>query len=507
MAIGRYLLAVHNILSPFSPFTFHPFTFHPFLSTFFVSLQFNNKNKTMRKFFTLLVLVFLCGVGFAQSFSLFFSGQDGRNRHVFMNRVVITNLTRDWSETLVWPDTILNLFNVTGIEEYERSSALRLSAGAANPFDGMTCFDLNVAEKGNVTVCVTDVCGRLVVSQVFDQLQCGIHKMKISLSKAGVYFIVASQNGETASVKVVNSGNGGVDALSYIGGDVASEQMVGIKSHQKGNTEKPFVLGDQLEVVGYATINGEEVESDHVVQSPMGSQTIVIPFAEICVGGQPCPDMPTLTDYEGNIYNTVQIGSQCWMKENLRTKHYADGELILDADSSLFFASFLPILCYPNADSSVVPTYGFLYNKAAMRHEVYDIGKGPDDWQGVCPAGWHVPSNNEWNEMEELFTYEDVTQNGGRGDHAGKLSGGGPGVWTESNTTGAPGDYSYPDRNISGFSALPAGGRETGNHPFGSFALFWCASGEARIFNYDYNQVFCVSYEGFPCLSVRCVRD
>ena len=41
--------------------------------------------------------------------------------------------------------------------------------------------------------------------------------------------------------------------------------------------------------------------------------------------GQPCPDAPTVTDYDGNVYNTVQIGNQCWMKEDLRTTHYANG--------------------------------------------------------------------------------------------------------------------------------------------------------------------------------------
>lgn len=80
--------------------------------------------------------------------------------------------------------------------------------------------------------------------------------------------------------------------------------------------------------------------------------------------GQPCSGNDTMTDYDGNVYNTVQIGNQCWMKQNLRTTHYSNGgSIALSSNISTTTAN----RHYPNNDSTNVGTYGYLYNwKAVM---------------------------------------------------------------------------------------------------------------------------------------------
>ena len=99
----------------------------------------------------------------------------------------------------------------------------------------------------------------------------------------------------------------------------------------------------------------------------------------------------TVTDYDGNLYHTVAIGTQCWFKENVKTTHYADGTAIpLVSESNISGATRY----YPNGNADNVSVYGYLYNHlAAMR------GNPPADNHGICPEGWHVPSNIDWQTL------------------------------------------------------------------------------------------------------------
>ena len=212
-------------------------------------------------------------------------------------------------------------------------------------------------------------------------------------------------------------------------------------------------------------------------------------------------------DYDGNEYNTVLIGSQCWMKENLRTTHFADGtEIAIDGVSTA------PSLFYPHNDEAEVETYGYLYNWSAVMNGASSSEASPSGVQGVCPAGWHVPSDAEWNKLESTVTAADMTVFNARGDHAGKLAGGSDGTWYTSAVAGAAGNYSDPSHNASGFSALPAGSYGAG-YDFRIYAAFWCATGAdmdmaiVRILTNSrssVNRQFSSSQYGY---SVRCVRD
>lgn len=89
-----------------------------------------------------------------------------------------------------------------------------------------------------------------------------------------------------------------------------------------------------------------------------------------------------VTDIDGNTYNTVQIGSQCWMKENLKVTKNPGGKAITR-------------YCYNN-DSKICDTDGGLYDwNTAMNNSTTESA------QGICPNGWHVPNNSEWDIMEK----------------------------------------------------------------------------------------------------------
>lgn len=111
----------------------------------------------------------------------------------------------------------------------------------------------------------------------------------------------------------------------------------------------------------------------------------------LVVDEKPCPNTPTVTDVDGNVYNAVMIGEQCWMKENLRTTHYANGDTILFGNARK----------YPNNDQSNVAEYGYLYQWYATMHLDNSYQGQTLDIQGICPTGWHVPSYTEWGALAD----------------------------------------------------------------------------------------------------------
>ena len=108
-----------------------------------------------------------------------------------------------------------------------------------------------------------------------------------------------------------------------------------------------------------------------------------------------------IRDVEGNSYRTVKIGSQCWMQDNLRTTKYADGTSILEGHS----VSGLEPLYYNNTETDFDLTQrGYLYNWPAVMHGAAASKTNPSGVQGICPDGWHVPSDAEWTQLTDFVT-------------------------------------------------------------------------------------------------------
>ena len=224
-----------------------------------------------------------------------------------------------------------------------------------------------------------------------------------------------------------------------------------------------------------------------------------------------CGNGFTLTDIDGNTYNTVWIGTQCWMKENLRTTKYADGTSISYGSSISTSEAYW---YYPHNSSNTQTTYGLLYNWKAIMWNSSSSSSNPSGVQGICPTGWHVPSDAEWKQMEMAvgMSQSEANEVGRRGTIAAKLSGTG---WTSSSNDNAAGNSSAPDRNSSGFSALPAGCRITSsNDGFRDYAFFWSATERAASAAWtrdlDYMSATVCRTENSNKsygYSVRCIRD
>ena len=226
-----------------------------------------------------------------------------------------------------------------------------------------------------------------------------------------------------------------------------------------------------------------------------------------------------VADQDGNTYAVVQIGSQCWMAENLRTTRYADGSPasasgLTMTRSNAYTSTVNYYYDYAGGDAANVPSYGMLYNwYATVGGSVTDIVTD-QSVQGVCPKGWHVPC---WNELETMAINAGATFPPS-GNGAGKLAKGCE--WTEwgSGDIASPANYDYSERNSSGFGALPAGYFYLGNYyNFGTHANFM-SSTLTQIYN-ENDAMFCL-YMGYQNvnlakshmylsegLSVRCLRN
>jgi uncharacterized protein (TIGR02145 family) len=200
-----------------------------------------------------------------------------------------------------------------------------------------------------------------------------------------------------------------------------------------------------------------------------------------------CPSA-TITDIDGNIYNTVSIGNQCWTKENLRVSSYNDGTpipIVTDFEEWIFLDTG-GRSWYDNDSTTYEIPYGNLYNWYAAT-----------DSRKICPTGWHVPTDAEWTTL--------TTELEGESEGGLKMKSTGIDYWLEQ---------SAGTNNSSGFSALPGGFRDSSAFlQIRNFALFWSATGASNYsawFRQLYSSVGDVnrgSSNNETGLSVRCLRD
>ena len=210
-------------------------------------------------------------------------------------------------------------------------------------------------------------------------------------------------------------------------------------------------------------------------------------------------------DVDGNQYDAVRIGNQVWMAENLKTTHYADGtEIPLAGEHSC--SDEHPFLYYPWY-ANMVRDFGYLYNWSAMIHNACSSDVNPSGVQGICPQGWHVPSDAEWMQLTDYLESQPMYAKQIAKSLASKED------WTCSENENAIGNATATN-NATGFSARPAGWGYGGYVSIYSFdAFFWSVSldndNNAQGFHMhtdstDVMRVKCAKHAAF---SVRCLRD
>jgi uncharacterized protein (TIGR02145 family) len=214
---------------------------------------------------------------------------------------------------------------------------------------------------------------------------------------------------------------------------------------------------------------------------------------------------PNVTDIDGNTYQSVTNCGQTWTKQNLNVSKYSDGTPIPQVTDPTAWANLTTgAWCYYNNDPANSPIYGKLYNWHAVAG-IYDAASlaNPALRKKLAPTGWHIPTDPEWTQLTDCLGGQNVA--GGKMKSIGTIQEG-TGLWQIPNTDAT---------NASGFTGLPAGGRDD-DGPFlliGSNGFWWSSSEESTTNAWNHN-LSCYGDDAYRFnnpkksgFSVRCLRD
>ncbi|MBQ7490769.1 MAG: hypothetical protein IJT51_09670 [Bacteroidales bacterium] len=422
-----------------------------------------------------------------------------------LDSVTVENSSKGWSETLVYDDTVLILHTENGINE--TAEATKNAGCYPNPFAENSTAEIFL--KGGATEAALYTLTGERVAVWTGSLASGFHTFSVSAAAAQPYFLSIRSANDNHIFKIICTSPALYDKIEII------ESKTFITKATKGDCQLPFSKGDNMIYTGYC-VQGTIPQNVSIEQAQYDDE--IIPFVFQKLASQVCPENATLTDTDGNIYNTVLIGKQCWMRENLKVTRYADGTGLPLGNDTVHDHSIPFYFKYANSDS-LAKIYGMLYSWTAAMRNLGDTTLA--QVQGICPNGWHLPSDEEWCEMTSTLAplsscYDATPFFGGDEYLARSLSL--PGYWVSDNFTfdGMPGYWSTSPLyfNTSGFSALPTGFYEHGSFfGLGAGTYWWTTkpapNGEAycRYLQYNNKGMNRNTEEICHGLSIRCVMN
>jgi uncharacterized protein (TIGR02145 family) len=332
----------------------------------------------------------------------------------------------------------------------------------------------------------------------------GILLRSSSLPKAYGFSVRCLRNEESPptfslNLEVEPSGSGTVTGAGY---------------YEAGTQVNIIAIGNQgWTFINWTDEDGVEISTfvNYLYTMPSEDVVLTANFEEETAPGQPCPGTPTVTDSDGNIYNTVLIGNQCWMRENLKTTKYRNGTPIENSTvNSEWQSNTSGAYAWYNNDISWKDSYGALYNWHAINNT-----------NGLCPIGWHIPSDEEWSQLVYYLAYQgfpNSNQTIGAGNAlkscrqvnsplGGDCSTSEHPRWTQNSA-----QYGF---NEFDFSGLPGGGRYFNGEfsAIGSHGAWWSSTEDNFLDvwyrSLYYSQGYISRYVGLKSLgfSVRCLKD
>jgi len=410
---------------------------------------------------------------------------DNNGQYVHMDSIYVKNLTQGDAVTMYPDDTTLVLI-ITGLKnpDAKTSANFIIFQNTPNPFNGLTLIEIFMPCDQQVTLEVSNLLGRKVAI-LQTKLSSGFHKFNFSGGIDKFYLVTLQYyNGQTKTIKMINSGGDDQTcSLAYSGPSVS---FPGQKS-ASFYTELDFTPGDELLMVGYSG----GVESGFT-DSPEVSKLYTVQFATNIA----CPGVDSLL-CAGQWYHTIQVLGQCWMKENL------NAGIMIQSTQAQTNNNIIEKYCMGN-EEYFCDIAGGLYFWNEMMSYTNETGG-----QGICPEGWHVPDDMDWQILEgavdSAYNIGDTEWGnyGWRGtDTGGNLKQTGTEYWMSPNS-GATDAFS--------FSALPGGYFVQGGFwgP-GYKAYFWSSENGYKFYrNMDWDQTMIQrnTGKGNPAFSVRCVKN
>ena len=407
----------------------------------------------------LLLIIFATANIYSQNYNISFAANGASTT---VGTVKVDNLTQNTSLTLNGND-ILHLGPV-GINE--TSFNINNPMIYPNPMQGKAELSFHTEQEGDIQITINDITGKEIL-HIGNKYPKGNHKFQLNGLKQGMYLVNIKSETYSYSLKLIsqNSNQNETAAIEYLGYE---NETSGKLKNTNTTVNMAYTNGDRLLFKG---TSGNY--SNIITDIPTSSKTISFNYT-------------ACTDYDNNNYATVQIGTQIWMAENLKTTHYKNGVAITypGTNNTAWQNNTTGAYAWYNDTVTYAATYGALYNWYAV------------NTANLCPTGWHVPSDAEWTTL--------TTYLGGESIAGGKLKS--ISTWNNPNI-GAT--------NETGFTALPAGfRRDIGS--FGSiekYSLWWSVTewnnsyAWTRDASYDYSNMARIEYEKKAGFSVRCIKN
>jgi uncharacterized protein (TIGR02145 family) len=383
--------------------------------------------KTKSTLIPILILSILAGYGQKSNLDLTFTAVSNSN-YKKLDSIKVMNRSQGGTSTVYYPDTTLSVditegdtllyigyshYSLMGVQNIiSDPNHFHLFQNYPNPVKDLSTISIYIPKEGDLSIFITDIAGRVIFRTRRD-IDEGMHRFSLIPGGDDVYFLTAQWSNQYQTIKILTLEQNEIKKcnLVYQGKDYNQEPKLKMTQYDSSYFQESGIL-----------------------DKPIGGKTYTFQFAT----NIPCPGMPTV-NYEGQVYNTIQIYSQCWMKENLNVGTLIHGEYAQSNND------IIEKYCYgDNLDSCT--KYGGLYMWDEMMQ--YQHGQGV---RGICPSGWHIPTDEEWKVLEGS-----VDSRVGIGDETWEYDMRGFDVAKNLKTNDGWNDTGS-GTDLFGFSALPGG--------------------------------------------------
>jgi uncharacterized protein (TIGR02145 family) len=391
-----------------------------------IAVVFKTNLSTMKKLYFYCLLMIFAAQAMAQEIQLTF---DAANAEQKIDSITVLN-QRSGKVMKLSGNEILVLNSISTGHGFF-SDISDQSFLFPNPSDGFTCVNYITSEEGHVEVKVINASGNVMGSQSYFLVR-GNHQFKVTFPADGLYIVSLIRNLEVENLKATSLGKHQREfEINYMGNNGNFTENDLVSKNAALTKTMDYREGD---ILLFTFFSGNMMAV--MTASPSTSRNIRANF-HICI------------DPDNRIYKTVTIGSQVWMAENLAF-------LPSVSPSSQGSATEPHYYVFDYQGTEVVKakqianykTYGVLYNWPAAMAGSAGSNSNPGKVQGICPAGWHLPADAEWKQLEKTLgmTQSQADATDWRGTNQG------------TQLKSASGWYSNAfGNNTSGFSAVPGG--------------------------------------------------